>query len=232
MRKAKSIASLGGLGDRHQRQAELVAAEAEARGGVFDAARVALEEQALCRGTSLSCSFERRARSCPAGRRSGTAAQSFGATLEVTEMQPVPPWALKPSAVMSSPDSRMKSAPSLARCRLAPAPCSAVASLTPTMLACASRRRAMVSTVRSTTVRPGTLVEQDRQRRRLGHGGEVLEQALLRRLVVVGHDRKHGIGADRLRRSGSAIHRLGGRVRAGAGDHRHALVGDLRRRSR
>ncbi len=47
-------------------------------------------------------------------------------------------------------------------------------------------------------------IEDDRQRGGLGHGGEVLEQPLLGRLVVVGHDRQHRVGADLLGEAGRA----------------------------
>ena len=47
-------------------------------------------------------------------------------------MQPWPPWALKPSAVMSSPESWLKSSPIAARCCETRAML-AVASFTPAM---------------------------------------------------------------------------------------------------
>ena len=74
---------------------------------------------------------------------------------ETTEMQPWPPCAMKPSAVASSPDSMMKSGPIAARCCEARARL-AVASLTP-MMFFSAKQRVMVSTVMSTTERPGML---------------------------------------------------------------------------
>ncbi len=63
---------------------------------------------------------------------------------------------------------------------------------------------------------------------RRGHGGEMLEHPLLGRLVVVGHDRQHRVGADLLGETGER-HRFGSGVRAGAGNDRHALARHLDR---
>ena len=70
-------------------------------------------------------------------------------------MQPWPPWALKPSAVPSSPESWLKPSPNAARC------CDtrimlAVASFTPAMFF-KSNSRFMVSTDISITDRLGML---------------------------------------------------------------------------
>src|SRR4249920_815107 len=81
--------------------------------------------------------------------------QSEGATLAVTEMQPWPPCAMKPSAVASSPESCTNSVPMAARCWLTRAML-AVASLTPAMFESLASR-AMVSTDMSTMLRPGIL---------------------------------------------------------------------------
>ena len=54
----------------------------------------------------------------------------------------------------------------------------------------------------------------------------MLVEALLRRLVVVGRDDEHGVGAGLLG-MGDEIDRLEGAVRARAGDDRHAPAGDL-----
>ena len=78
-----------------------------------------------------------------------------GATLAVTEMQPTPPMAMKPSAMSSLPDNWMKSRPQASRCAVTRAR-SPVASLTPTMVGMEARR-AMVAVPMSATVRPGTL---------------------------------------------------------------------------
>ncbi|MOA54401.1 hypothetical protein D3C78_1780110 [compost metagenome] len=71
-------------------------------------------------------------------------------------MQPTPPWALKPSAVPSSPESWMKSLPQDMRCSetrsILP-----VASFTPTMFLCALTKAPMVSGDISTTERGGIL---------------------------------------------------------------------------
>ena len=72
-----------------------------------------------------------------------------------TLMQPVPPWALKPSALASSPESWMKSRPQairLSETRLT----SPVASLTP-MIRGSLASSPIVSGVMSTTERPGML---------------------------------------------------------------------------
>ena len=73
------------------------------------------------------------------------------------------------------------------------------------------------------------VVEDHRQRHRLGDRAEVQVQPLLRRPVVVGRDLQQAVGARLARRLGQRD-RLGRRVRAGAGDHRHALLRRLRRR--
>ena len=68
------------------------------------------------------------------------------------------------------------------------------------------------------------IVDDDRDADRVVHRLEVVDHALLGRLVVIGRDHQHGVGAgllavprkrDRLRR----------RVGAGAGDHRHPAAG-------
>ncbi len=72
----------------------------------------------------------------------------------------------------------------------------------------------------------GHRVEDDRQAGRAGDGGEVCKHPLLRRLVVVGHHRQDRIGTDLFGEAGQG-HGLGGRVRPGPGDHRHAPVRHL-----
>ena len=89
---------------------------------------------------------------CQASCRS---AQARGATFEVTEMQPCPPWAKYGKTVASSPESCAKSSP-MAMAVSAGRTRSAVASLTPTMFG-SSASRAMVSTDMSITLRPGML---------------------------------------------------------------------------
>ena len=82
--------------------------------------------------------------------------QSRGATFEVTEMQPLPPWALKPSAVGSSPESWMKSVPQVARCSETRSTLP-VASFTPLMFLKSCASRPIVSGSMSITERPGML---------------------------------------------------------------------------
>ena len=75
--------------------------------------------------------------------------------LATTLMQPVPPWALKPSALASSPESWRKSSPQAMRwsdARLT----SPVASLTP-MIRGRRLSSPMVAGVMSITDRPGML---------------------------------------------------------------------------
>ena len=72
--------------------------------------------EVLMQRHQLVLDVQRQIRNRPAGTRSGNSAQRRGATFEVTEMQPWPPWAMKPSAVASSPDNVSKSRPRAARC--------------------------------------------------------------------------------------------------------------------
>ena len=58
----------------------------------------------MCSGLSLSCSLSAVAKS-PFKQAAWNSAHSRGATFDVTEMQPWPPCAMKPSAVISSPES-------------------------------------------------------------------------------------------------------------------------------
>ena len=57
----------------------------------------------MCSGISLSCSLSAVAKS-PLWQAVWNSEHSRGATLDVTEMQPWPPCAMKPSAVTSSPE--------------------------------------------------------------------------------------------------------------------------------
>ena len=109
---------------------------------------------ASCRGISRSVIASAVAKS-PASVAACICAQSAGATLAVTEMQPTPPWALKPSAVASSPDIWQKSVPQAWRV-FGTRDRSPVASLTPTIIGCFASS-AMVATLMSTTDRPGML---------------------------------------------------------------------------
>ena len=59
----------------------------------------------MCSGAQLVLKFQRARHNRPCRHAAWNSAHSRGATFEVTEMQPWPPCAMKPSAVMSSPDS-------------------------------------------------------------------------------------------------------------------------------
>src|SRR6185437_5527861 len=69
----------------------------------------------LCSGISLSCSAS-AALASPFCQARWNSEHNRGATFEVTEMQPWPPWAMKPSAEASSPESWMNSLPQASRC--------------------------------------------------------------------------------------------------------------------
>ena len=62
---------------------------------------------ALCSGISRSCSSNTLSRS-RFFQASCMSPHRRGATLAVTEMQPSPPWAMKPMALASSPESWIK----------------------------------------------------------------------------------------------------------------------------
>ena len=70
------------------------------------------------------------------------------------------------------------------------------------------------------------VVKDHRDVHRLGDLAEVPVQPLLRRFVVVRHDRKAGGGASFLRRL-RQFNRLSGGIAAGSGDHRDAALGVL-----
>ena len=137
-------------------------------------------------------------------------------------MQPWPPWALKPSAVMSSPESWLKSGP---------------------------QRRALLRDARHVggrvlhardvleLIEPlhgvdrhvdhrarRDVVDDDRNADRVVDRLEVLVHALLRGLVVIGGDDQHGVGAGLLGVL-RKIDRLLGGVRARARDDRDPALG-------
>ncbi len=135
-------------------------------------------------------------------------------------MQPTPPWALKPSAEASSPESWMKSLPQVARCSETRSTLP-VASLTPTMFLKSCASWPIVSGRHVDHRARRDVVDDDRQLGCLGDGGEMRIEAALRRLVVIGRDDESRIGARLL----GILHqpdRLFGVVGAGAGDDRHA----------
>jgi hypothetical protein len=72
--------------------------------------------------------------------------------------------------------------------------------------------------------RPGwDIVDDDRNADRVVHGLEMLIQAFLRRLVIIGRDDEQGIRA-RLFAMPGEFDRLDRVVRAGTGDHRHPAL--------
>ena len=137
--------------------------------------------------------------------------------LATTEMQPVPPWALKPSALSSLPESWMKSVPAgdplvgdpadVAGRVLDPDDARQLGEL-------AHRRRRHVDDRAA-----GDVVDDDRQLDRVVERPVVVVEPALARLVVVGGDDERRVGADALGVAHQAD-RLLGVVRAGAGDHR------------
>ena len=96
----------------------------------------------------------------------------------------------------------------------------AVASFTPAMFF-SSNSRAIVSTDMSTIERPGNVVDDDRNPDRVVDRLVVLVQTFLGRLVVIGRDDQHGVGARLFGMTGQ-LDRLSGRIGAGTRNHRHA----------
>ena len=141
-------------------------------------------------------------------------------------MQPTPPCALKPSAVASSPDSWMKSAPQEARCiddalDLAGGVLDAD---DPRQFGQRAHRLG-----RHVHDRPaGDVVDDDRQLAAVMQRGVMRDQAGLRRLVVIGRHDQRGIGADLFGVAHQAD-AFDGVVRPGACDHRHAACDGGRR---
>jgi hypothetical protein len=82
----------------------------------------------------------------------------------------------------------------------------------------------MVSTAIPTTARPGNVVENDRNIDGVGHRHEVAILPFLGRLVVIAGDMQDGVAADFLGMTG-AHDGFFGRVRPGAGNHRHPALG-------
>ena len=70
----------------------------------------------------------------------------------------------------------------------------------------------------------GNIVDDDRNADGVVDRLVVLVEPFLRRLVVIGRDDQHRVGA-RLLGVLRQFDRLGGRIRAGAGDHRHPALG-------
>ena len=147
-----------------------------------------------------------------------------GATFAVTEMQPSPPLARKASVVMSSPESWQKSSPQAALVSSGRA-MSQVASLTPAMFGSLASA-AIVSTRHVDHGAAGDVVDQDRQVDGIVDRLVVGVEPGLGRLVVVGRHHQQRIGAGTLGVQ-AEIDRLGGGVRARAGDHRQPPGGRL-----
>ena len=78
----------------------------------------------------------------------------------------------------------------------------------------------------STALRPGNVVDHDRNIDRVVHRLEMLIEPLLRRLVVIGADHQRRVGTG-LFRHPRRVDRMRGRVEAGAGDHRRSALGHL-----
>src|ERR1700722_15781221 len=142
---------LGHLADRNERQASLGLNPAEHAQRIF---------RSIDPRLGKDCRVQRRQAVLNLGRMApvtleGCLPQARGATFAKTERQPCPPAAIPASAVMSSPESWIKSPPIACRWRDT-RPTSPVASLTPTMLV-SSDSRFIVSTDMSTTLRGGML---------------------------------------------------------------------------
>ena len=135
-------------------------------------------------------------------------------------MHPTPPWALKPRAVPSSPESWMNL---IARQQALP------------------RRPRKIGgsilgadDVGAVPGKPGQgfradvghrsgrdVVDENGNVDRLGDGPEMRVEPFLGRLVVIGNDDERGVGPG-LVGMARVFHRLGGVVRSRSGDHRHA----------
>ena len=72
----------------------------------------------------------------------------------------------------------------------------------------------------------GNVIDDDGDVDRLGDGRQLAVQPFRRRLVVIGADDQHAVGTG-IGGMARQAHRLGGGVRAGAGDHRNAAGGLL-----
>ena len=140
-------------------------------------------------------------------------------------MQPWPPCAMKPSAVASSPESWLKSSPMAARC------CEtrttlAVASFTPAMFF--KLEQALHGVDRHVDHRAGRdVVDDDRDADGVVDRLEVLVEPFLGRLVVVGRDDQHGVGAGLLGVLGDSSIASRVELEPGARDHRHPALGLL-----
>lgn len=134
-------------------------------------------------------------------------------------MTPAAPTDIMGRVRASSPDSTVMSQTERMRLTRSALP---LASLTPTMLGCLASS-AMVGTAISQEVRPGDVVEHDGEAD-VGDGGEVLDEAGLRGLVVVGGDLEGAVRADFFGAAGE-VEGFGGGVGAGAGEDFEAAGG-------
>ncbi len=141
--------------------------------------------------TRAPCSSRR------SGSPSGSPRTTRGATLDVTEMQPAPPWALKPSAEASSPESWMKSLPQARRCSVTRSTLP-VASLTPTMLRKSLRKSSHRLRQEIDDGAWWNVVDDDRQPGGGSDGSKVgIEPALVRLVIIWRHDQNR-VSADLL----------------------------------
>jgi len=137
-----------------QRQAHLGRAAAEQRGGILDRRRAGLDEQRLVqRHQPLVDPAHRRDVALLPGRVQLRAQRRCD--MAVTEMQPSPLCARKPTAVPSSPDSIEKSSPTSIRSLVGPA--QIVGRILDATMFGSLASRASVALVMSTEVRPGML---------------------------------------------------------------------------
>ncbi len=178
----------------------------------------------LCTGISWNWISMAR-RTSPARAASHSSRIRRGATLAVTLTLPWPPHSISATAVGSSPEYTAKffGRSRISHCARSMLP---VASLMP-MMPGTCARRSTVSCCMSATDAAGHVVEDGGQ---VAHGFgnrlEVLVLALLRGLVVVGHDLQLAVGAHPLGEPGQ-LDGFGGGVGAAAGHDRHALGGLL-----
>ncbi len=137
-------------------------------------------------------------------------------------MQPVPPWALKPRAVPSSPDSWMKSVPDARRWQRGARQIGrGILGADDVLAVLRQPGQRLHRNIGNGTA--GHVVDENRDIDRIGDGTEVLIEAFLRRLVVIGNDDEGGIGAGFLCVN-RIVNRFGGAVRAGSGDHGNAAT--------
>ena len=139
-------------------------------------------------------------------------------------MQPWPPCAMKASAVESSPESWMKSGPIACALQADAVDLAGRVLDADDVLQLEEPRHGLDRHVDHRARRD--VVDDDRNADRVVDRLEVLVEALLVRLVVIGRHDQHGVGARLLGVAGK-VDRLGRVVGAGAGDHRHPALRHL-----